>query len=139
MKIKKFKLVDGQVFEWEMTDEQYETFKEVQRPFWREQKQQQRHGCSIEKHLEDNGDTYADENSDVMYRLEQEENYQILEQNLLLIKEGLALLSDKQRVAVHKHFYLGMSYNEIAKEEGIDKSTVAERITSSLKKLKKLF
>lgn len=121
------------------TDEQYESFNEVQRPYWREEKRRKRRGLSLEQFMEENDWDMPDEtlNLEVLFINREDKPQKAL--MLKTLREGMKTLSDKQSSTIHKHFFLRMSYMEIAIEEQVDKSTIAERIESSLKKLKKLF
>ena len=139
MKTIKFKLADGQLVEMRMSDEQYESFKEVQRPYWREEKRKQRRGLSLEQFMEENDFEIADEtqNLEALINRPTAEMQKALQ--LKMLQQGLKMLTDKQSRAIHKHFFLEMSYEEIAEEEGVSKVTIFNRVECALKKLKKLF
>lgn len=141
MKTINFKLANGQLVQMQVSDEDYKSFKEVQRPYWREEKRKQRRGLSLEQFLEDNDFEIADESQNPETLLLND--YQATERQkafqLKKLRQGMIKLSEKQSSAIHKYFFLKMNYLEIAREEDVDESTIRERIQSALKKLKKLF
>lgn len=134
-----FRLADGKTVQVKMTDAQYHSFKEIQRPYWREEKQKQRHGLSLERFIEENGFDMPDDkqNPEVLIDSRAEKKQRALQ--LEILRQGLKTLTDKQASAIHKHFFLGMSYAEIAEEEGISKIAIFKRIECALKKLKEFF
>jgi DNA-directed RNA polymerase specialized sigma24 family protein len=139
MKTVYIKLPDGKIVQAQLNDEQHESLKEVQRPYWREEKRKKRHGLSLERFIEENDFEMADDlqNPETLIDSFADEMQTVL--RLEKLQVGLKMLTDKQASAIHKHFFIGMSYAEIADEEQVDKSTIAERIESAIKKLKKLF
>lgn len=139
MKTIKIRLANGQLAEMRVTDGQHESFIAIQRPYWREEKRKERRGLSLEQFIEENDWDIPDEkfNLEALF-IDREDD----EQKPLLLEKlrvGLKTLSDKQASAIHKRFFLRMTYEEIANEEGVKKQTIDERIQSALNKLKKLF
>ena len=56
-----------------------------------------------------------------------------------MLEKALSTLSDVQRSRIYKHFFLQMTYSEISKEEGVNRSSIRESIEQTLKKLKKFY
>ena len=65
--------------------------------------------------------------------------YEIYDKKLaaMLLHQSIAKLPDKQAKRIYAHFFLGMSYTEIAKAEGVAVSTICESIEGGLRNLKK--
>lgn len=139
MKTIKTKSLDGKTVEMQVTDEQYESFREVQKPYWREKKYQSRHGLSLELLLDDNSLDIVDEsqNPEIFFINEVDKKEKAV--LLKILKKGLKMLTEKQADAIYMHFFLEMSYEEIAEDEGVSKVAIFKRIEFALKKLKKLF
>ena len=55
-----------------------------------------------------------------------------------LLYAALASLPKKQRQRIYAHVVMGVQQADIAKEDGVCKSTVSESISSGLKKLRGL-
>ena len=55
------------------------------------------------------------------------------------VNRALALLSQKQRTRIIKHFYDNKSLGEIAGEEGVNKNAVAKSVEQALKIMKNFF
>jgi len=139
MKTVKFTLANGEKTVMQMDDEQLKSFRAVQRPHWREEKRRGRRGASLNQLLDEKGWDVSDETQNpetLLIRREDEKQKPLLLEKL---REGLKELSDKQASAIHKRFYLRMTLEEIAEEEGLGLTTVVNRIECALKKLKKLF
>ena len=49
--------------------------------------------------------------------------------------DALTVLTGKQRSRVYEHFFLNMSYTQIAEKEGLDVSTVRKSVQRALRKL----
>ena len=47
----------------------------------------------------------------------------------------MTVLTGKQRSRVYEHFFLNMSYTQIAEKEGVDVSTVRKSVQRALRKL----
>lgn len=138
MKTIRYEFNDGTVSEVEVSDEIYEVIKVEDRPFEREEKRKQRRGLSLEQFLEDNDFEIADDSQNpeiIIDRLDKQQTAL----RLKTLRQGMKTLSDKQASAIHKHFFLKMTYAEIANEEGVDKYTIRDRIQVALKKLNKFF
>lgn len=52
-----------------------------------------------------------------------------------LLYDALSILTEKQRFRLYAHFFLNMSYTRIAKQEGVDVSTVRKSVQQALRKL----
>ncbi|MGN0792248.1 MAG: sigma-70 family RNA polymerase sigma factor [Christensenellales bacterium] len=61
---------------------------------------------------------------------------QLAEQEQLY--DALLALTQKQRTRLYAHFFLNMSYTKIAKQEGVDVSTVRKSVQRSLRNLQKI-
>lgn len=61
---------------------------------------------------------------------------QLAEQEKLY--DALLALTQKQRTRLYAHFFLNMSYTKIAKQEGVDVSTVRKSVQRSLRNLQKI-
>lgn len=138
MKTIKNKSVDGKIAEMQVTDEQYESFKEVQKPYWRDKKYQQRYGLSLELLLDGNFHIIDEsQNPEAFFinEIDKEERAILLRK----LRQGLKTLTKKQAEAIYLHFFLDMPYSEIAEDEGVSKIAIFKRIEYALKKLKKFF
>ena len=60
---------------------------------------------------------------------------QLAEQEQLY--DAMMALTHKQRTRLYAHFFLNMSYTQIAKQEGVDVTSVRESIQSAIKQLQK--
>lgn len=85
-------------------------------------------GCDIE------GDS---QNPEMLLIQRQEEEQKAL--RLKRLQKALKTLPPAQAGTIHKHFFLKMSFAQIAKEENVDESAIRRRIKRALKNLKKLF
>jgi len=56
----------------------------------------------------------------------------------LAVRIALQKLTKKQFRRIYAHFYIGLSYSQIARIEGVGRSTIKESIDSSLKKISKI-
>ncbi|MBR3993666.1 MAG: sigma-70 family RNA polymerase sigma factor [Clostridia bacterium] len=63
----------------------------------------------------------------------------VKKEELKMLEKALSTLSDVQRSRIYKHFFLQMTYSEISKEEGVNRSSIRESIEQTLKKLKKFY
>ena len=61
------------------------------------------------------------------------------EQLRIELETAMTSLSATQHRRIHKHFYLGQSYTDIARDENIAVNSVKESILSGIEKLKKYF
>lgn len=51
--------------------------------------------------------------------------------------DAMMTLTHKQRIRLYAHFFLNMSYTQIAKQEGVDVTSVRESIQRAIKQLQK--
>ena len=65
-----------------------------------------------------------------------EEVYEAAEEREVLFNAIMAL-TEKQRSRLYAHFFLNLSYTEIAREEGIDPSAVRKSVQRALQQLEK--
>ena len=62
-----------------------------------------------------------------------------LQENIQKLNIAISTLSDLQKSRLIKYFFEGKSFQDIASEEGVSKSTVSNSVYDTLKKLKKFF
>lgn len=129
---------NGRKINVEVTDEVYEVMKEERRSEWRSDAKFAYYNYSLDDRF-DKGIEVEDERANIENRYIDEEDKLERESYLEKLKNVIDCLSVKQMSAINKHYFLGMSYSDIAREEQVGKSTIAERIESGLKKLKKFF
>jgi len=55
------------------------------------------------------------------------------------LHRAMKSLTDVQRRRVHLYFFVGLSFAEIARKEGVNESNVLRSVGSAVKKLKKIF
>lgn len=67
------------------------------------------------------------------------EDFYILLQDVRLLNKYLNKLNPDQRRRLRKYYYDGKNYSQIAREEGVNHSTVRKSVKAGLKNLKKLF
>lgn len=60
---------------------------------------------------------------------------QLAEQEQLY--DAMMALTHKQRTRLYAHFFLNMSYTQIAKQEGVDVTSVKESVQRAIKQLQK--
>jgi DNA-directed RNA polymerase specialized sigma subunit len=122
----------------EVSEGLYREMARMRREEWRNEKSYKNHNHSLEAGMEQGCDIEDDSrNPETLFAENDGETQKAL--RLKKLKEGLKTLSDKQSGAIHKYFFLRMSYAEIANEDGVSKQAVEQRIQSALKILRKLF
>ncbi len=121
----------------EVTDEVAKQYRESLREEWRGDAYEKYYTKSLDEIIE-SGRDFEDERTDIEMILELKETYK--EQAALIekLKAALPFLTDLQRQTIHKLFNLNMTQAEIAREEGVLRCTIKERIDGIFAKLKKL-
>jgi len=74
------------------------------------------------------GDYFADDSADLSTYAD-----------ILALRDAIKKLPDRQRQIIQLHFFENMGIREIARELGLDHSTVRESLNSAIKNLKKYF
>jgi RNA polymerase sigma factor (sigma-70 family) len=69
--------------------------------------------------------------------LTQYENGEEREKVYQALHQAIENLTPKQKRTIEKVFYQGMRQAEVAREEGVSKMTISDRLTSAYKKIKK--
>lgn len=59
--------------------------------------------------------------------------------DVLALREAIKKLPERQREIIHLHFFEELGIREIARQLGLDHSTVRESLNSAIKNLKKIF
>lgn len=124
-----YKFSDGSVSEIEVSDELYalhlQLLQEEKRNFWKETR---RH-ISL-NYLNELGVDFEDSHAEVLSTLIQKED----DENL---HKAIAALLPEQQTLVKKVFFEEKTITEIAKEENVGKSAIANRLTRIYIKLEK--
>lgn len=121
----------------EVSDEVAKIYRESFQEEWRVNAYEKYYSTSLES-ITEAGHDFADEEADTEELcLEREAQ---AERDILMrkLKAALPYLTDLQRKTIHKLFVLNMSQAEIAKEEGVLRCTIKERVDGIFSKLKKL-
>lgn len=59
--------------------------------------------------------------------------------DVLALRQAIKNLPDRQREIIHLHFFEQLGIREIARQLGLDHSTVRESLNAAIKNLKKIF
>lgn len=59
--------------------------------------------------------------------------------DVLALRDAIKNLPDRQREIIHLHFFEQLGIREIARQLGLDHSTVRESLNAAIKNLKKIF
>lgn len=59
--------------------------------------------------------------------------------DVLALRDAIQNLPDRQREIIHLHFFEQLGIREIARQLGLDHSTVRESLNAAIKNLKKIF
>ena len=121
----------------EVSEEIAKQYRESLREEWRNDAYEKYYSKSLEGIIEAGRD-FEDEKTDTEEVFDLQETQR--EQAALIDKLNAALpyLTDLQRQTIHKLFDLNMSQAEIAREEGVLRCTIKERVDGIFVKLKKL-
>lgn len=98
---------------------------------------------NYEQYIRDNKAFYSLDTGDgieasALYKPEQPDEAMLRRERDNLLYAALASLPKKQRQRIYAHVVMGVQQADIAKEDGVCKSTVSESISSGLKKLRGL-
>ena len=98
---------------------------------------------NYEQYIRDNKAFYSLDTGDgieasALYKPEQPDEAMLRRERDNLLYAALAFLPKKQRQRIYAHVVMGVQQADIAKEDGVCKSTVSESISSGLKKLRGL-
>lgn len=121
----------------EVTEKQAQAYREELRYEWRIAANEKNHTVSLNA-ITDAGHDFCDETSDIDEWLEENERKAIEKAMLKKLKTVLPELTPLQQKTIHKLFVLNKTQAEIAREEGITRGTVKERVDGIYKKLRKL-
>lgn len=121
----------------EVTDEVAAEYRKCLREEWNNEAYANNHTVSLENVM-DLGMDFADEQPNAEEQLV--ESCERGQRKILLkrVKAVFPLLTELQRKTLHKLFVLNMSQSEIAREEGVARVTIKERIEGIFTKIKKL-
>ncbi|MFI3141562.1 MAG: sigma-70 family RNA polymerase sigma factor [Clostridia bacterium] len=115
----------------EITDEQYEVYKEFERKDNALERRMYRYNGQYSLDADD-----GTENEILNHSTTIGELYELKSNNDQL-RKALSILPEKQAARIEAHFFLGMSKTEIADIERVDKSAISRSINSGLKILGK--
>ena len=98
---------------------------------------------NYEQYIRDNKAFYSLDTGDgieasALYKPEQPDEAMLRRERDNLLYAALASLPEKQRQRIYAHVVMGVQQADIAKEDGVCKSTVSESISNGLKKLRGL-
>jgi len=128
MKIK-YEFVTGETVEIEVSDNIGEVMVQIDRDIYRSNRRETNKHNSVEM-LEEKGVQLSDESIDIPFFIEQQEMKEAL-------YKALDNLLPQQRELIQKVFFNGKSISEIARAEGVDESSIRDRLKRIYKKLKK--
>lgn len=127
----KYEFADGTTSEIEVTDEIYSVHLEIvqqeRRLYWRESRRQ----TSLE-YLTEQGAEFIDTAATPLDEYIQKENTEHTE-------KIIAALSERQRALLQKVFYEEKTITQVARELGLNKSSISRQLQTIYKKIKKLF
>ncbi len=132
-----FKNEHGQKVIVEVPEEVAKSYKECLQEEWRLNAYEEYYTTSLES-IADTGYEFADENAEIEKILESREELKAKKIMLDKLRRAMPKLTDLQRSTVHKLFVLNMTQADIAKEEGVARMTIKDRVDGIYKKLKKL-
>lgn len=121
----------------EVTEKQAQVYREELRYEWRVAANEKNHTVSLNA-ITEAGHDFCDETADIDEWLEENERKAIEKAMLKKLKTVLPKLTPLQRKTIHKLFVLNKTQAEIAREEGVTRGTVKERVDGIYKKLRKL-
>jgi len=127
MKIK-YTFADGTISEVEVTEDIGNVIVELDRQDYNSDHRQRRHNCSLEAY-----DTYgnlisSDENIEEDF-IESEERR--------ALRSAMDKLSPRQQYLIDQVYFKGKSVAQVAREEGLDRTSVRDAVERALKKMKK--
>ncbi|MDR0850767.1 MAG: sigma-70 family RNA polymerase sigma factor [Christensenellaceae bacterium] len=124
-----YRFCDGTKNTVDVTYEVYEIHKEI------EQMEKRNHWKETRRHISmtvfnDNGIEFEDPDSDIVENIIKEEEEQKL-------KYAISQLLPQQQDLIEKIFYSGKTITEIAKDEGVSKPAILDRLSKIYKKMKR--
>lgn len=126
----KYKFADGTTNEVEVTEEIYlihlELLQQEKRNHWKETR---RH-TSL-NYFTDMGIDFEDKHSESPLEL------YIRKENIASVRKAISKLTDKRRELMQKAYFQEMSFRAIAKEKGLSKSAISQRMKTIYKHLRK--
>lgn len=125
MKIQ-YKFADETV-EIEVADEWGNLVIDLDRQEYNNNHAETRRHTSLEA-MDYEGEFFSDDASDLTHHAD-----------ILALREAISKLPDRQRQIIYLHFFERLGIREIARQLGIDHSTVRESLNAAIKKLKKIF
>ena len=131
------KNANGQKVYVEVTDEQAKVYRDECRKEWRTDWNERYHTTSLQE-IVDAGHDMADEQSDIESIFEEKERKEQTNAMIKKLKEAMSELTPIQRRTIYKLFVKNMSQSEIAREEGVNRTSVKNRIDGIYSRLKKL-
>lgn len=131
------KNANGQKVYVEVTDEQAKVYRDECRKEWRSMANEKNHTVSLDEII-DAGHDMADEQSDIESIFEEKERKEQTKALIKKLKEAMSELTPIQRRTIYKLFVKNMSQSEIAREEGVNRASVKNRIDGIYSRLKKL-
>ena len=125
-----YKFVDGTTNTVEVTEEIYlihlELLQQEKRNHWKETR---RHTSLY--YFTDIGIDFEDK------RTENPLELYIRKENIASVRKAMLCLTDKRRELIHKAFFEGKTFRAIAKEQGLSKSAISQRMKTVYKYLRK--
>ena len=126
----KYKFADGTTNEVEVTEEIYlihlELLQQEKRNHWKETR---RHTSLY--YFTDMGIDFEDK------RTESPLDLYIRKENIASVRKAMLCLTDKRRELIKLAYFQEMSYRAIAKEKGLSKSAISQRMKTIYKHLRK--
>ena len=111
---------------------------ETRRAIWANDDKFKKHNYSIDERIELGCDILDESKNPEVVLISREDKPQ-KDLQLKKLREGMKTLTEKQSRAIQMRFFLRMTLEEIAEEEGVNINAITMRIEYALKKLKKLF
>lgn len=132
-----FKNEQGQRIAVDVTEEVAISYRECLQEEWRLNAYEEYYTYSLES-IADAGHNFADENAEIERVLESQEELKVKKIMLDKLRRAIPKLTELQRSTIHKLFVLNMTQAEIAREEGVARVTIKERVEGIYTKLKRL-
>lgn len=121
----------------EVTDKQSKIIREELRKEWRATANEKNHTVSLERLLE-MGFDISDEASDTEKIVEDQEEKVVTAFRIRTLRKALNELSVTQRRTIYKLFVKNMTQAEIAREEGVTRWSINDRVEGIFHKLRKI-
>jgi RNA polymerase sigma factor (sigma-70 family) len=136
--MKYIKYFDGKkTIKIETTEEVAQTYQEIKKTEWRQEKAKKRHEQFSLNALSDAGMQFIDEESDIEFHLIAEEERKEKDKLFHSLKKALSTLNVEQQKIVKLKFYENKDETEIGRILGITKQSAQDRLKVIYKKLKK--